>query len=235
MGPRRVAELDRSARRRAVAGALTRAALNTVVVVAVYYLAPGRGGVPAGALARFAAGLVLLVLLLAWQVRGIVRADLPELRMVEAVATALPLFLVVCALTYLNLSHADRGAFSEPLTHSSALYFVVVVFGTVGFGDITPRSDTARLLVAVQVLLDLAMLGVILRLLFQAVQRSLRTAGGAEPAGVSGPGGEAVVARPVTEAVGEGVTARAAVGAPPAPAAGERTARSPTVDDPPVE
>lgn len=188
MGSRRLAELDRPSRRRAIGRSAARAALNLTAVVGAYYLAPAPGAAHAGAVVRLLVGLAVLVAVLTWQVRDIVRSTLPELRMAEAVATALPLFLVVCALTYLNLSHADAAAFSEPLTHSSALYFVIVVFGTVGFGDIVPRSDTARLLVAVQVILDLAVLGVMLRLLVQAVQRGLRSGDDAEGAGATNPG-----------------------------------------------
>jgi voltage-gated potassium channel len=39
------------------------------------------------------------------------------------------------------------------MTHTDALYFTVTVFATVGFGDITARTDTARLLVTVQITL----------------------------------------------------------------------------------
>ena len=37
--------------------------------------------------------------------------------------------------------------FSEPLTRTGALYFTVTVFSTVGFGDITAKTEAARLVV----------------------------------------------------------------------------------------
>ncbi|MBM9466022.1 potassium channel family protein [Nakamurella leprariae] len=44
-----------------------------------------------------------------------------------------------------------------------ALYFSVTVFATVGFGDMTPESGAIRLLVSVQMLLNLVVLGVVFR------------------------------------------------------------------------
>ena len=42
------------------------------------------------------------------------------------------------------LAGTDPGSFTEPLTRTDSLYFVVTVFATVGFGDITPLSLSAR-------------------------------------------------------------------------------------------
>jgi hypothetical protein len=47
----------------------------------------------------------------------------------------------------------------------------------VGFGDITPRTDTARLVVAAQMLLDLAIIGVVVRVIVNARSR-IAPAGG---------------------------------------------------------
>jgi voltage-gated potassium channel len=58
----------------------------------------------------------------------------------------------------------------------------VTVFATVGFGDITPKSEVARELVMVQMLGDLALLGIGARLLLTAVQR------GRERRSAEGPG-----------------------------------------------
>ena len=39
-----------------------------------------------------------------------------------------------------------------------------------GFGDITPRTDAASLIVSAQMLLDLAIIGVVVRLLLNAAK-----------------------------------------------------------------
>ena len=49
--------------------------------------------------------------------------------------------------------------FTERLDHTRVLYFTITVFSTVGFGDITPRADLARIIVSIQMLLDLDILG----------------------------------------------------------------------------
>ena len=52
------------------------------------------------------------------------------------------------------------------------LYFTVTVFATVGFGDISPASQAARLLVMLQMILNLLVLGVGIQVFLGAVQRS---------------------------------------------------------------
>ena len=95
------------------------------------------------------------------------------LRAAVALATVLPLFLVLFAWIYLTMSHADPTAFgpTHGLSRASALYFTVTVFSTVGFGDIAPKTDVARLVVTVQMLADLAVIAVVIRLIFGAVTR----------------------------------------------------------------
>jgi hypothetical protein len=62
-------------------------------------------------------------------------------------------------------------AFTQELNRTDALYFTISVFSTVGFGDISPRSETARLVLSAQLLLDLMILGVVVRVLLGEVQR----------------------------------------------------------------
>jgi voltage-gated potassium channel len=48
------------------------------------------------------------------------------------------------------------------------------VFATVGFGDITPVSTPMRMVVTVQMLLNLVILGVVIKLIASAAQRGMR-------------------------------------------------------------
>ena len=59
---------------------------------------------------------------------------------------------------------------SEPLNHTGALYLVITVFSTVGFGDITPKGDLARIVTSIQMLLDLVVIGAVVRLLTTAAK-----------------------------------------------------------------
>ena len=72
------------------------------------------------------------------------------------------------------MQRTSAANFSQPLTRTDALYFTVTVFSTVGFGDITPKSEAARVVVIVQMLGDLALLGAGARVLLGAVQRGLQ-------------------------------------------------------------
>jgi hypothetical protein len=57
------------------------------------------------------------------------------------------------AILYFDISVADpERAFNVPLTFLSALYFSVVAITTTGFGDITPKDDLIKLLVAGELL-----------------------------------------------------------------------------------
>jgi hypothetical protein len=70
------------------------------------------------------------------------------------------------------MSISSQRAFGQQLTHVSALYFAVTVFSTVGFGDITAKTDAARLAVTAQMICDLAVVAVVVRLIFGAARGS---------------------------------------------------------------
>jgi hypothetical protein len=69
------------------------------------------------------------------------------------------------------MAKADDGNFNvHTLTRTDSLYFTVTVFATVGFGDINATSQAARVLVTVQMVLDLIVLGLGIRVFTSAVQ-----------------------------------------------------------------
>lgn len=121
------------------------------------------------------AGLVLSVLLLAivmtWQIVAVTRSPSPLLRAVEGIALSVPLLLFMFAGIYFVTGSTDAGSFSEPLTRIDAMYFATTVFATVGFGDISATSQSARVLVSVQMFADLILIGVIAKVLLGAAQR----------------------------------------------------------------
>jgi hypothetical protein len=153
---------------------MARAAGSTAALVVIYYLLPLDRFSAGVAVTVLVIGLVALVGLITLQVRSIVASRFPGLRAVEALATSLPLFLVLFASTYLVTATESAGSFSQPLTHTDALYFTVTVFATVGFGDITAKSEAARLVVTGQMILDLIIIGIGARIILGAVQQSRR-------------------------------------------------------------
>ena len=155
---------------------ILRTLLTPAVVLTLYLLLPLDREFSAGTLAALGAGVLAMGLLVAWQVRAILRSPYPALRAVEAIALLLPLFLLLFAGTYAVLSGSDPGAFTEPLSQLDSLYFVVTVFATVGFGDISAVSGVARVLVTVQMVGDLVLIGLVLRVFLGAVDRGRRRA-----------------------------------------------------------
>ena len=152
--------------------ALLRALASTAALVTLYYLLPLDHSTRWLAITMLVIGLVALIGLISFQVRTIIASPFPGLRAVEALATSLPLFLLLFASTYVVMGAIVASSFNQPMTHTNALYFTVTVFATVGFGDITAKTETARLLVTGQMIIDLIILGIGVRVILGAVQRS---------------------------------------------------------------
>jgi hypothetical protein len=155
---------------------VARTLLTVLGLLVVYYLLPLDRGFRGPSLLRLVGGLLGVGLLVAWQVRAIVRARHPALRAIEAIALLLPLFLLLFAASYVLLAGTDPQAFTEPLTRTDGIYFAVTVFATVGFGDIAPVTEVARVLTTVQMVGDLVLIGLVLRLFLTAVDRGRRRA-----------------------------------------------------------
>ena len=152
-----------------------RAFVVTAVLIAVYYLAPLDRLTQTSLVVIMIAGLVALTGMTAYQVWAVLRATYPAVRAIEALATTVPLFLLMFAVTYYLMSNADAGNFTaHELTRTDSLYFTVTVFSTVGFGDISPASQRARLVVTAQMILNLIVLGLGVRLVLGAAQRARR-------------------------------------------------------------
>jgi hypothetical protein len=146
--------------------------VTAAILVALYYLLPLDDLSGASAVAGLAVGLVVFVALIGWQVRRILRSDHPGSRALEALFFAVPLFILLFAMAYYLMARADPKAFTEALSRTDALYLTVTIFSTVGFGDISPKTETARLVVAGQMILDLIVLGVGIKIILGAVQCS---------------------------------------------------------------
>jgi voltage-gated potassium channel len=145
--------------RRVIARSLLRAVVSVVVFVAVYYLLPLDTSDRWVAITVLVVGLAVLIFLVVYNIRQILRAAFPVLRAVEALAMTIPLFLVLFAGFYVVMDRIAPTSFTQTLTHTDALYFTVTVFSTVGFGDITAQTEAARVVVTVQMIMDLVIIG----------------------------------------------------------------------------
>jgi voltage-gated potassium channel Kch len=152
---------------------MLRSLASAILVVGLYFVGPVDALHVLPAWARFVLAGAILTAITTWQIRAIFLSPYPGLRAVEALAITAPLYLILFAATYFLMSVDDAATFTAAgLTRIDTLYFTVTTFSTVGFGDITAASQGARLLVTVQMLLNLLVLGAGIRLLVAAVQRT---------------------------------------------------------------
>lgn len=167
---RRLADLEESHKRRAVVLTAARVFVALALIVGAFYVLPLDHLGQLRSVVRLATLVALVLAVFVWQLRRVYTAELPELRAVEALGIVIVAFLIGFSVVYLTMSHSDPGAFSQNLDHTRAIYFTISVFSTVGFGDITPKTDPARIVVSAQMLLDLVIIGVVVRMIFQAAR-----------------------------------------------------------------
>lgn len=148
-----------------------RSCLIVGLLLAGYLLAPWDRKPNLSAIAQLTVWLVVIVAALLWQIRAVLRSKRPWLRAVEGTVIGVALLLLPFAAAYARMSALDPATFTQPLSRVDAFYFTVTVFSTVGFGDITPVSQSARLLVTTQMLADLILIGTIIKVLIGAAQR----------------------------------------------------------------
>lgn len=164
-------ELPRARRRRLIFWAVLRGVLGAAVLVVLYYVLPLDEPWNADTAVRILIGLVVFADIMVWQVRAIAGSRYPGVKAFEALGLIVPFYLLLFASTYFVMERASAVSFTQPLTRIDALYFSVTVFSTVGFGDITAKSEAARVVLIVQMLGDLALLGAGARVLLGAVSR----------------------------------------------------------------
>ena len=151
-----------------------RIVLSVTALLCTYYLLPARAGSNLPWLLLVLGAFATVVAL---QVPFIIRSNFPVIRALEALALAIPTFILIFARGYLSASLDNPGAFSETLDHTDALYFTVSTFATVGYGDIIAQSESMKLAVTAQIMLDLVILGVVVRLFTTAARRGLTAQG----------------------------------------------------------
>jgi voltage-gated potassium channel len=177
-----VASTSRRERWRMVLSLAVRAVATTALLLAVYYLLPFDRDLTVGWIIVLVLGLVLVAVIIAWEVREILHSDHPVIRAIEALVFAIPLFLLLFSTCYFLMGHTAHGVFNVTLTRTDALYFTVTVFATVGFGDIVPKSEVARLVVTAQMLTDLVLIGLVVHAIVGAARLGVQRRYGASRA-----------------------------------------------------
>jgi len=162
--------LSRHRRRRLIARAALRTLVTIAAVVGLYYLAPMDKPMDAATVAGLAFAGLALGGVVGYQVWKISHSDYPTVRAVESLAFTIPVYILFFATLYYLLDHANVATFGTSLSRTDTMYFSTTVLTTVGFGDITAKTDAARIIVTCQMVLDLLILGLVVRLIVNAIK-----------------------------------------------------------------
>lgn len=121
--------------------------------------------------------VALLVAMIMWQTKRIARTHRALPALIEALALVFVLYIGLFARMYHVVSTWDPAAFSAPIDYFTSVYFAMTILSTVGFGDIVPQANVARGLAMIQMVGNLVLLGLVVRVLTQAAS-SRRSTGG---------------------------------------------------------
>jgi len=165
-------ELPRSLRRKLVLQGFLWSIVTIAAIVVAYFLAPLDRSMSPGTILELVLLALIILAMMGWQIYRITKSDYPTLRAVEALAFIVPAYLVLFAAIYFLMNHNNQATFGTGQTKLDSLYFSGTVFSTVGFGDITAKTQAARAVVLSQMMLDLVILGLVVRLIVNAIKIS---------------------------------------------------------------
>jgi Ion channel len=163
----------RAVRRRAVLLSMLRSAFLAVFAFVLYFTLPFDASSDFNTGAALLVGLILVAALTVWQAWTIARSPFPLVRAVEGLITTFPLVVLLFATTYFVMDEYQPHSFTQQMTRIDSLYFTVTTFATVGYGDITPVSETARITVTLQMVVDLVLIGLVARAFVNSVRTGL--------------------------------------------------------------
>ena len=163
-------DLDRPARWRSIGWSAARIVTIAVGLLGLYFWLPFDRASATQTGLVVAIALVIVVAVNAYQLYAVATAEFPTLRAIEALSVSAMVLLAAFAATYLSMSGRDTAVFTEPLDHVDSLYVTLTTLTTIGFGDISPVSNSARIVVMVQMVVNVVVLGVFVKLVSTTVR-----------------------------------------------------------------
>ena len=151
---------------------LVRSALTVIGLLALYAVipVPGQREPLWFTLTMALAGLAFLAYAFITLAQRAQRSTDDTAIRLEALVAVLYAFVVFMSLVYLGLA-SSPGQFDELHTRVDALYFTMSTIATVGFGDVHATGQAARLVVTVQIFLDLIFVGLVARIILPSLAR----------------------------------------------------------------
>ncbi|MFD3703813.1 potassium channel family protein [Nocardia sp. NPDC058658] len=170
-------------RGRWVPGHATRNGAAAVFAVLLYYSVPvgwafeldAWPGRLAG-VCMFFAGIAGLGWLVWRRVQSYLRAPTAAGGRVDGLLLLVCIVGVVFALFYFRLQQLHPDQFDGLETRTDALYYTLVTLGTVGYGDVHPVGQVARIATMVQIVFDLVVLGTLLTIITSSVTGRIQAA-----------------------------------------------------------
>jgi voltage-gated potassium channel len=160
--------------RRLIVVALARVLGIVAVTLLAYFVIPIEGANAArSAVVAASVGIATILAVFARQMSRVSRSQRPALAAVEALVLVFGLFLCFFALLYVALSAGDPGAFTQGVNKVAGIYFTMTILTTVGFGDISAVSDTARVMVTLQMVLGVILIGTAVKALAFSATRAV--------------------------------------------------------------
>jgi voltage-gated potassium channel len=151
---------------------LLRSAATLAAAMVFYYFVPlPDEGLSIVGVLLFLAGLVALTCFVLVQVRHQLRAPDNESVRVNSLLVMLYLVIVFFSLAYVQIERMTPGEFAELETRTDALYFTVATLGTVGYGDVHPVGQMARIFATAQIVFDLVFVALLVSVFSNRVGR----------------------------------------------------------------
>ena len=146
-------------------------ALTALVPLAIYFVIPldDRLGKVLAVVLVLCAAAALLPLSIR-QARLVLRSEQPLFDATRCIVSGLVFLVTAFSVAYYVLGTAYEDQISGIATKLDALYFTVTILATVGFGDVTATGQAARAVVTAQMIVNLAVLAVALRVVSWALK-----------------------------------------------------------------
>lgn len=153
--------------RAAARRSLLRSAVLVIGLTVGYALVPLRGELWWVGAAVGLGAIIGVVPITVRRFHAVRRSEQPVLVAVEAIVLLVSMLVLGYAAVYFAMD-AHQGQFDGLVTRVDSVYFTVTTLSTVGYGDIHATGTAARVLVTLQIMMNLAFLGIVVRVMARA-------------------------------------------------------------------